>query len=63
MNGEKQLTSKHQLEKELGIRHGTINELVAQGIAKPVSIPGCRYPKFSRRQVYAALGIEWGETA
>ena len=63
MSGEKQLTSKHQLEKELGIGHGKFNALVARGIAEPIYLPGLKRPKFSRTQVYRALGIEREEEA
>lgn len=51
------LTSASQLERELGVRNGTIAGLVKQGRITPVYLPTHKRPKYDREAVYRALGV------
>ena len=57
MSADKLLVSAMALEKELGVRHGTIIALVKQGRLQPVYLPTHKRPKYDRNAVYRALGV------
>lgn len=53
------LASAFNLERELGIRHGTVRQLVDAGKVDEIYIPGHKRPKYERKAVYEALGVRY----
>lgn len=53
------LASASAIERELGVSHGTVAALVKQKRIALVWLPGHKRPKYERKAVYRALGVDY----